>query len=403
MYPRISDLLNDIFNTDWFLLPIQSFGFFVALCFIAAYFVLAYDLKLKQNAGIFATKKVKVKTGGPISEFEILTNFALFGLLGFKLGLMFEDYGSFARNPQDAILSTEGSFLWALIFAVAGGGYKVYEYLKKKNDKVIMVKEDHGIIQELGTIFTIAFIGGILGAKIFHNLEYWNDFVKDPIDALLSFDGLTFYGGLIVAASGIIYYVIKKGYPLLPTADSVAPVLMLGYGIGRIGCQIAGDGDWGIENTADKPGWLSWAPDWVWKYDYPHNVLNQGVPIEGCTGDYCNVLATPVYPTPFYEVLMALAIFAGLWLIRKKLPYWGQLTGLYLMFNGLERFFIEKIRVNSTYQIFGSEITQAEIISTVLFLGGVALFAYATFKWKKPYVEAFRNPVKKKSSDGEGE
>ena len=51
---------------------------------------------------------------------------------------------------------------------------------------------------------------------------------------------------------------------------------MLGYGIGRIGCQIAGDGDWGIENTAPKPGWLSWAPDWAWSYNYPHNVLKDG-------------------------------------------------------------------------------------------------------------------------------
>ncbi|MCB0843834.1 MAG: prolipoprotein diacylglyceryl transferase [Bacteroidetes bacterium] len=395
MYPRISDFINDILGTN-FILPIQSFGFFVALCFIVAYFVLAYDLKLKQAAGIFSTKKIKVKVGGPISEFDILINFALFGLLGYKLGLMFQDYTGFARNPQEAILSTDGSFLWALIFALAAGGYKLYEFLKKKKEKVKFEMQDHGIIEDLGTVFTIAFIGGILGAKVFHNLEYWDTFVKDPIGSLLSFDGLTFYGGLIVAAAGITWYIIKKNYPVLPFADSVATVLMLGYGIGRIGCQVAGDGDWGIDNTAPKPGWLSWAPDWVWSYNYPHNVLNDGIPIEGCTGDYCSVLATPVFPTPFYEVVMSLAIFAGLWLIRKRLPYWGQLMGIYLMFNGLERFFIEKIRVNSTYHIFGGEITQAEIISSVLFIGGLVLFFYSTFKWKKPYVEAYQNPQKQK-------
>ncbi|MEZ4773457.1 MAG: prolipoprotein diacylglyceryl transferase [Bacteroidia bacterium] len=389
MYPRISDILNDIFGWD-IILPIQSFGFFVALCFIAAYLVLQADLKRRQGLGEFKTHKVKVTLGGPIKETEILINFLLFGILGFKVGLMIDDYAAFAHNPQAAILSMKGSVPWGLAFAVAGGGYKFYEFWKRRNDKPQVVEQEQGILNELGTVLTIAFVAGILGAKIFHNLEYIHDFIEDPIGSLLSFSGLTFYGGLICAAVGIGWFVVKKGYPLLPFADAFAPALMLGYGIGRIGCQTAGDGDWGIANTAPKPDWMSFLPDWMWAYNYPHNVLNDGIPIEGCTGDYCHVLATPVFPTPFYEIVMALVIFAGLWLIRKRMPYWGQLSGIYLFFNGLERFLIEKIRVNSTYNIFGAEITQAEIISSVLMIFGIVLFYYATFKWKKQSATAKR-------------
>jgi phosphatidylglycerol:prolipoprotein diacylglycerol transferase len=68
--------------------------------------------------------------------------------------------------------------------------------------------------------------------------------------------------------------------------------MMLAYGVGRIGCQMAGDGDWGIPNTAPKPGWLSWAPDWMWSFKYPHNVSmeDQGNKIADCVGKYCNEL-----------------------------------------------------------------------------------------------------------------
>ncbi|MEM7658124.1 MAG: prolipoprotein diacylglyceryl transferase family protein [Bacteroidota bacterium] len=120
----------------------------------------------------------------------------------------------------------------------------------------------------------------------------------------------------------------------------------------------------------------------MWGFDFPHNVLNKGVLIEGCTGDYCHRLAEDVFPTPFYEIVMAGLIFLGLWMIRKRLPYIGQMTGIYLIFNGIERFLIEKIRVNAVYTFGTFEITQAEIISFVLIIGGAVLFYLATFRWK---------------------
>src|SRR5690606_23695045 len=112
-------------------------------------------------------------------------------------------------------------------------------------------------------------------------------------------------------------------------------------------------------------------PDWMFAFDYPRNVNEEGISIPGCEGKYCNRLPLPVFPTAMYEVIMGLLIFGGLWLSRKKLKYPGQIFFLYLLLNGLERFLIEQIRVNSTYHLFGMEITQAEIIASALMIVGL--------------------------------
>jgi prolipoprotein diacylglyceryltransferase len=181
-----------------------------------------------------------------------------------------------------------------------------------------------------------------------------------------------------------------------------------------MGCHVAGDGDWGIFNTAYKVSaeqkivpaadWefhnqlmnnqdyarslvneygnldniphariegLSILPNWFWAYNYPHNVNEVGVSISNCSGQYCNQLSPPVFPTPLYEIIACTFLFAILWLIRKKITIPGRLFSLYLILNGLERFFIEKIRVNSTYDIFGFHPTQAELISVLLILMGM--------------------------------
>ena len=166
--------------------------------------------------------------------------------------------------------------------------------------------------------------------------------------------------------------------------------VILAYGVGRIGCQMSGDGDWGEINNSLKPSWLSWAPDWLWSFDYPNNVLERCNPdpsrypeLNNCNWEELGRLAEPVWPTPIYETIMAIGIFFFLWFIRKKLPYWGQLLGLFLVLNGVERFIIEQIRVNTFQEIFGMVVTQAQVISSIMMLVGIIIFSLATFKWKQ--------------------
>jgi prolipoprotein diacylglyceryltransferase len=127
----------------------------------------------------------------------------------------------------------------------------------------------------------------------------------------------------------------------------------------------------------------SWLPTWMVAYNYPHNVINEGVKIQGCTGQYCNQLPIPVFPTAFYETIICLLLTGFLFLIRNRLKVAGTLFAVYLILNGLERFFIEKIRVNTKYDIFGFHPTQAELISSILILTGIVLFIFLHKRYKK--------------------
>ncbi|GIV59832.1 prolipoprotein diacylglyceryl transferase [Rhodocaloribacter litoris] len=208
----------------------------------------------------------------------------------------------------------------------------------------------------VGNLTVIAVFGGFAGAKLFHILENPGDFAADPLGMLFSTGGFTFYGGLIVAAAGVAWYVRKKGLPVWTVADAVAPGLMLAYGIGRLGCHLAGDGDWGIPaDLSARPGWL---PVWLWAETYPNNIL--GVDLSGA----------PVYPTPIYEFVAAALLFAVLWGLRRHPFLGGWLFSLYLVLNGLERFLIEQIRVNVRFDLFGLSVTQAEVLAVVLMAAG---------------------------------
>jgi prolipoprotein diacylglyceryltransferase len=195
-------------------------------------------------------------------------------------------------------------------------------------------------------------------------MEHWSEFIQDPIAALSDpFSGLTFFGGLIFGGVAVLWYAARNGVHWRIMLDVGAPAMMLAYGIGRMGCHFSGDGDWGIVNLSDKPGWLSWLPDWAWAYHYPNNVLGQ-------------ILVDPVWPTPMYEVIMALALFLVIWKLRTRVKAAGALFGFYLIFSGLERYIIEKIRVNPDYTFLGLEFTQAELISVVFVLLGSFMIWY---------------------------
>lgn len=370
MYPTLSDLLKDLLGIN-LPLPIQMFGFMVAMAFVIGHYVIASELKRKSQLGLLSSIRRTVVEGLPASRTELFLN-GLFGfLLGFKIVYIIFNYAEFTIDPPAIVLSMKGNFFGGVLVAAAFAYYTYKEKEKAKLPKPVTKNIDLYPHDLMGNIIMIAAVAGLIGAKIFHNLENWDDFVKSPVESLLSFSGLTFYGGLIVGLAAVYYYAKSNNIKFIHLIDAGAPGLMLAYGIGRIGCQLSGDGDWGIVNLASKPEWMSFLPDWTWAYKYPHNVLSEGVPIANCVGRHCMELPQSVFPTPLYESVMALLIFAFLWSIRKKIVQPGLMFSIYLVLNGLERFMIEKIRVNTLYNISGFTFTQAELISSILMLLGI--------------------------------
>lgn len=378
MYPNLYYAFKDIFGIELSGLKlVNSFGFFVALAFIICAWVLTLELRRKQQQGLFVHTEETITIGAPAGITELLLNFLMGFIFGYKI------IGAFTvadalNDPQAFILSGRGNLLVGLLVGAVFLVLKWWEKNKQKLDKPETRTVRIWPQDRVGDIVIYAALFGFVGAKIFHNLENWNDFVKDPVGSLISFSGLTFYGGLICAGVAISLYAKSKKIKLVHLFDAMATTMMLAYGLGRLGCQIAGDGDWGIPNLHPKP--FNWLPDWMWAYQYPHNVVNEGVPIAGCFGPYCNQLAVPVYPTPFYEIVACLFLFMVLWMIRKRIKIPGQLFGIYLVFNGVERFFIEKIRVNTKYDFLPFHPTQAELISSFLVLAGIIVIVKSK-KW----------------------
>ncbi len=314
----------------------------------------------------------KVLVGEKVTTVELVTSGVIGFLIGYKLLYAALNYSDFVSDTQGILLSAQGS-VWGGILGAAFGAWLKYsdnkkQQLEKPEWKELTIRP----YEMVGNITMVAAFSGLIGAKLFHNLENLDDFATDPWGSLISFSGLTMYGGLIVGGAGVIWYVMKQGMNPFHFSDAAAPGLMLSYGTGRLGCQISGDGDWGIVNNNPKPSWMEFLPDWFWSYNYPHNVLSEGIPIPGCTGPHCMMLPEPVYPTPLYEAIVCIGLFFVLWSLRTRINIAGMLFSIYLILNGIERFFIEKIRVNTKYHISGHEITQAEIISVVLVILGTA-------------------------------
>ncbi|MGB1075936.1 MAG: prolipoprotein diacylglyceryl transferase [Flavobacteriales bacterium] len=404
MYPTLYHAFLDLFGWDWPVLKlVNSFGFFVALAFVVAAALLRKELDRMQKMGVFKPIAFQMIVGKKASPLDIMGQ----GLIGFLFGwkflfLMFNAESLFngPTSPQAHLFSGSGSLGMGILCALIFGGIRWYNGMKNalptpENRTVELPASEH-----VGAIVTAAAIGGLSGAKLFHFLEYPDEFIafvqQPSLNAFLG--GLTIYGGLIVGGLSVYLVTRMRGLSFPHIADATAPGLMLAYGIGRIGCQVSGDGDWGIPNPNPKPQLLSWLPDWMWSYAFPNNVNGvYGARSAGYTGKliapedpwpifdgYGTYLDPAVYPTAFYETLMASLIFAGLWALRKRWIQPGKIFALYLMANGLERFAIEKIRVNVEMDWLGLTLTQAEWISMATGLSGLALWFYVSHQKIKP-------------------
>jgi len=215
--------------------------------------------------------------------------------------------------------------------------YFLLKYLLKERG---MEKEERTRLA--GDVVMWAAIGGIVGSRVYHIIENFSRFLEDPMGMIFSQSGLVFLGGLMGGTIMVSILAIRRGFKWFEFADMVAPLIIMGYAIGRIGCLLAGD-DYGV--PTDLP----------WAVSFPEGL--------DPTNDF-------VHPTQIYETLLGFGIFAILWKLRGKLKPTGFLFSLYLILAGLERFSIEFIRTNNKY-LFG--LSGAQIISILMVLLGTIL------------------------------
>ncbi len=241
-----------------------------------------------------------------------------------------------------------------------------------------MLPQDHVL-----PILVIAAVSGVLGARILSILESPSAFFAHPLRVFFVTGGMTFYGGFILAAISIYVYLVWHRVNIFRFLDAAAPALFVGYGVGRLACHFSGDGDWGVPNDWTKPFFL---PDWLWAYDYPHNIAQRGILMPDCSAKYCHVLPSGVFPSSVYEFLMAMAFFLLLWSLRKHVKTPGVLFAGFLLLNGLARFLIEFVRVNAHYTFLGVNLSLSQYIALGLVGAGLILWIWLVLK--KSYQEA---------------
>jgi phosphatidylglycerol:prolipoprotein diacylglycerol transferase len=208
-----------------------------------------------------------------------------------------------------------------------------------------------------------AYIGGWIGARLFIIPTGWEYFVKDPIAFLLASSGWVWYGGVIGGTVALWILGYKYGKSLLEFADISAPALAIGLAIGRIGCQLSGDGDYGVPTSLP------------WCMSYPDGV----VPTTDC-----------VHPAPVYEMLACFGIFAYLWRRRLSNPPTGDLFGRYLVLSALVRFLIEFVRRNPAWLV---GFTTAQWMSAGMLVLGIVLIRRARARAGTSAVDAARDAV----------
>jgi phosphatidylglycerol:prolipoprotein diacylglycerol transferase len=193
-----------------------------------------------------------------------------------------------------------------------------------------------------------ALIGGLIGARGYFLIQHWSTVKHDLVGSAFSGTGLVWYGGAIGGAIAVVGWARWRGVLDWRTIDIAGTVLALGYAIGRIGCQVSGDGDYGIRSH------LPWA------MGYPHGTVPTPPGVQ-------------VQPTPIYETLSMGLVAWALWRLRDRLRP-GGLFALYLVLSGLERLLVEFVRRN--HEVLAG-LTAPQLESVGLVVVGAAAIAWA--------------------------
>jgi phosphatidylglycerol---prolipoprotein diacylglyceryl transferase len=236
---------------------------------------------------------------------------------------------------------------------------------------LLLNRECHrrGYSSDLGTAVVVwGAIGGIAGARVYDVFDNWPSYMAHPLSIIFSGAGFVWYGGLI---GGIIAtWLVARYYQIsfLTVADMCAAPLALGMAFGRMGCQLSGDGDWGLPShlpwaMAYPRGIVGWGPDTVLKLDRDDHLVS---------GFYPGVR---VQPTPIYEAILYVGIFCFLWSMRKRLKLEGEALYLYLILAGAARFMVEFVRINPRV-LWG--LSEAQIISAIMVAVGAVAWYWAS-------------------------
>jgi len=189
-------------------------------------------------------------------------------------------------------------------------------------------------------------VGGIVGSRLDFVIQNWDEVSDDLFGSIFSGTGLVWFGGLVGGAVGVVLWAWRRGFLGLQLLDVAAVPLSLGYAVGRIGCQLSGDGDYGVES------------DLPWAMAYPEGTVST---------------TEEVHPTPIYETLAMGFVALLLWQLRGRLKT-GVVFALYLVLAGLERLLVEFIRRNDDVAL---GLTFAQLISVGMLVAGVAWIARA--------------------------
>ncbi|MBI3004565.1 MAG: prolipoprotein diacylglyceryl transferase [Ignavibacteriales bacterium] len=320
MYPRLFEIGG---------IPVYGYGLMLAVGFIVASSLLSAELKRKQlnvdvtDSFVYFTKGLFVAL--------VVSFLATFG---------------FQRGLDTLLQFAFGSTLHTIVtLAVVAAGFFLFR------------KQAKGSFDLANAVTLLALTFGVVGSKTLYVLEHLTEFSQRPFDTAFSPGGLTFYGGFLLATLAIYLTTRKAGVPFLAVADAASPGLIIGYGIARIGCHLAGDGDYGFPTT------LPWGTDYSRGTFPPSEAFK---PFPEITSQFPNGIVpdtTPCHPTPVYELILCALIFWFLWSRRSKATADGKLFMMYLLFAGLERFVIEFFRINPRIAL---GLSEAQLIAVLL-------------------------------------